>query len=235
MTVSQPIRPVEALVALRRLLRDPEDTHQAFRVVRALDGRQAARFLGCFRASPDGARMLRERPSLLARLLDREALRALPEGSLGRAYLTFVEREGISADGLVEVSATGDRILSDPDFGFLADRMRDSHDLWHVVTGYQTDLIGEASVLAFTAAQTESPGTALLVAGGFVRSFGFRDRAGRTARAQIRAAWQRGKRAGWLPAAPWEALLTRPLDEVRLRYGLGAPPVYEPFRVADAA
>ncbi|MEC7524728.1 MAG: Coq4 family protein [Myxococcota bacterium] len=235
MTVRQPVRPLDALVALRKLLDDPDDTEQAFRVVRALDGHQAGRFLERFRASPDGARLLRERPSLLAALSDRDALRRLPEGSLGRAYLAFVEREGITADGLVEVSQTGDRILSDRDFGFLADRMRDSHDLFHVVTGYRTDLIGEASVLSFTAAQTESPGTALLVAGGFVRSFGFRPEVGRTARRQIRAAWRRGKRAEWLIAAPWERLLERPLQEVRLRYRLGPAPVYAPLRVADAA
>ena len=226
MTVRQPVRPLDALVALRKLLDDPDDTEQAFRVVRALDGHQAGRFLERFRVSPDGARLLRERPSLLAALSDRDAL---------QLALSKARDEVVTADGLVEVSQTGDRILSDRDFGFLADRMRDSHDLFHVVTGYQTDLIGEASVLSFTAAQTESPGTALLVAGGFVRSFGFRPEVGRTARRQIRAAWRRGKRAEWLIAAPWERLLERPLQEVRLRYRLGPAPVYAPLRVADAA
>lgn len=60
-TVSQPVRPVEALIALHRLLQDPDDTRQAFKVVRALDGRQAGRFLERFRASETGARLLRER------------------------------------------------------------------------------------------------------------------------------------------------------------------------------
>lgn len=113
--------------------------------------------------------------------------------------------------------------------------MRDGHDLWHVVTGYETDLIGEASVLAFTASQTESPGTTLLVAGGYLRSLGFPRGIGHTARTQIRAAWRRGKSAAWLPAVEWEKRLREPLDVVRAELGLGAPPVYEKLRVSFAA
>ena len=43
-----------------------------------------------------------------------------------------------------------------------------------------------------------------------------------------------GRRAAWLPAQDWEALLGRPLDEVRAQLGLGEPPRYEPVRSARA-
>ena len=45
-------------------------------------------------------------------------------------------------------------------------------------------------------------------------------------------AFNRGRRAAWawLPGADWEALLQRPLDEIRLELGLQNLPVYEEVR-----
>ncbi len=83
---------------------------------------------------------------------------------MGRAYLAFCDREGITPGGLVEASMLEDRDLLEPRFRYMADRLRDSHDLWHVVTGYRTDLLGENAVLAFTAAQTDSVGVGVLAA-----------------------------------------------------------------------
>ena len=49
------------------------------------------------------------------------------------------------------------------DLDYISDRMRDTHDLWHAVTGYKGDLIGEASLLGFSLAQTHNPGIAMIV------------------------------------------------------------------------
>jgi ubiquinone biosynthesis protein COQ4 len=54
------------------------------------------------------------------------------------------------------------------------------------------------------------------------------------ARRTIRDAWRRGRRAAWLPAQDWEALLPRRLDDVRGELALGASPVYQPVRSAGA-
>jgi ubiquinone biosynthesis protein Coq4 len=40
----------------------------------------------------------------------------------------------------------------------------------------------------------------------------------------------RGRRAAWLPMAPWEELLPQPLDEVRRRLRIDAPPTYREVR-----
>ena len=47
-------------------------------------------------------------------------------------------------------------------------------------------------------------------------------------------AWRRGRRAESLVAADWEALLLRPLHEVRELLGVGEPPVYTPQFSAGA-
>jgi ubiquinone biosynthesis protein COQ4 len=225
----QRIQPIIAAMALARLIRNPDETEQAFRIVRALDAGQADRLVERFAASEGGARLLAERPSLLAVLADRDALAAMPEGSLGRAYLAFCEREGITAGGLVEASELEDPEEVDPDLRYVADRLRDSHDLWHVLTGYRTDLLGEISVLAFTAAQVGSRGSALLAATGYVRSYRFGPELGRRGRALVREAYARGRRAAWLPEVIFEELLARPLEEVRLDLGLESPPAYAPI------
>src|SRR5262245_54340535 len=85
--------------ALRALLANPDDTRQVFEIIAALPGNAAERMLTRFEKTPSGKRMLQERPSLLAILSDRERLEKMPNGSLGRAYLEFVNSENISAQG----------------------------------------------------------------------------------------------------------------------------------------
>ncbi len=224
------IRPLVALRAIRELLRNPDDTSQVFHIVEALKGGHEIRTLERMRATATGREILENERELLDCLANREALRRLPEGSLGHQYASFMDREQISAEGLV--NASGRRFertqTGDPAGGRLRRRMRDSHDLWHVVTGYDRDLIGEAALLAFTYAQTRNRGVGLIVAIAWLRSPG-------AARRVIREAFLRGRRAGWLPAVPWEALLPLPLAQVRAELGLELdPPSYDPLRSAGA-
>lgn len=160
-------------------------------------------------------------------------LAALPEGSLGRAYLDFREREGITPGGLVEASVNDARDALDGELRFIADRMRDSHDLWHVVTGCRTDLAGELSVLAFTAAQTAGLGVGMLALAGYAHSFTLPGELGERGRRLAREAFSRGLRAGWLPVADWEALLPLPIEEARAALGITAVASYPPFYKRD--
>jgi ubiquinone biosynthesis protein COQ4 len=149
----------------------------------------------------------------------------MPDGSLGRAYLRFVEEAGFTADGLADVS--GDHVAGDEVDVYIGDRLRDAHDLWHVVAGYQTDLIGEAALLAFTLAQTGGAGIGLLVAVALSRADD------PDVRRLMVDGWLRGVRAAWLPAVRWEALLRTDLDEVRHRLRLGRPRHYQPFHAHE--
>src|SRR5262245_12393288 len=108
------IQPIKALRAIRALLRDPDDTPKVFEIIDALSGNSGERiFRGC-RAPPTGGRTLREQGSLLPPLDDREALKALPPGSLGRTYAEFAEREQITGQGLADASLAAPRR---PDLG----------------------------------------------------------------------------------------------------------------------
>jgi ubiquinone biosynthesis protein COQ4 len=214
--------------AIGVLLSDPDDLPSVFTVIDALDGTAPHRLYLRMRSTPTGARLLRERPDIVPRLADRAALAALPGGSLGRAYLAFVEREGISAEGIRDASVQGAGVFTGPaGLEFVRRRARDTHDLWHAVTGYHGDVAGELGLLAFTLAQHWNTGVAVILGAAIGRGYG-RDELG-----VIRDGWRRGRAASWLYAQDWEALLPLPLDEVRARLKLGAPPVYKTVRTDD--
>lgn len=217
----------KAWKTLMELREDPDDTGKVFEIIRALTGRSGERQFQRFRRTEIGAKVLAEKRDLLPLLEDRAWLASLPAGSLGREYHDFTEREQLSADGLVKASEVVERDAVDEDRRRFFDRLRDSHDLEHVVTGWGRDLLGEASVLTFDTAQAWHHGIAFIVAYAFYEG-------GPEGRRLLRDAWRRGKGARWLSAADWEALLPRPLGEVRAELGLGDPPVYEPAWSAGA-
>lgn len=211
-----------AVSATLALVRDPLDTPQVFALIEALSGTRTPRGIARRLRS---SRLLVERPDIARHLSDRAALRALPEESLGRAYLRFAEAEGITADGLREASERGERDgAPDDDVAFVRARMRDVHDLWHVVLGYRADILGEAALLGFTFAQTRNAAIGVLVGVGLAKLDS------RGARALIvRAVW-RGLRTAWFPEQEWERLLALPLASVRQTLRAGPPPRYVEVR-----
>lgn len=223
--------PRRALRAARILANDPDDLPQVFTIIESLSFDTVQRIHDGMAGTDTGRRLLAERPDVVTRLADREALAKLPEGTLGRAYLAFVERENISADGIRAAADKGmkyDQPIPE-DLHWVHSRMRDTHDLWHAAVGYHGDVLGETALLAFTFAQTWNPAIALILAIGLLKTIGVAPEARRV----ILDGFRRGRRAAWLPGQDWESMLALPLEEVRRRLRLDAPPVYEPVRSAD--
>lgn len=54
--------------------------------------------------SAEGRRVLKDRPSVNSETVDMDHLRTLPEGSFGRAYVTWLERCGVTPDTREPVS-----------------------------------------------------------------------------------------------------------------------------------
>jgi ubiquinone biosynthesis protein COQ4 len=208
-------------------LADPTDTAQVFRIAEALSFDNPRRVLGRFRADPGGARLLAERGVILSILTDRQRLEGMPAGSLAAAYLDFLDSEQITADGLVAASEDGAAAQftagAGDDLAYVRRRLRDTHDLWHAVTGYRGDLLGEAALLAFTFAQIRHPGIGFLTALGLALGDG-------DARRMIAGGYRRGRRAVWLAPIDWEPLLPLPLAEARRRLRVEPAPAYEPVR-----
>lgn len=220
------IQPLVALRALRAIFRDKEDTGQVFRIVNALTGKSLIKRLDRFRNVPVGRQILAENRQLLSTLSDRKYLASLPEGSYGRAYLKFLETEGLSAEGLVEASKEAPRTQQQAYYELFTSRLRDSHDLQHVLTGYGRNTLGELSVLAFSYAHTRNPGIGFLVITGM---FKFRKEMPKGIPV-FRAVWEayrNGVKSAWLPAADWEALLKLPMAEARRVLSIAEPVIYK--------
>ncbi len=206
----------KGLEALRKLMDDPDGTQYAFELVDAVDPGANARYLGRLRKHPQGRRLLEERPRLADRVSDRKALVRMPEGSVGRAYLEFIEKNHLDPAGLIDLRNSIDRPDA-PDEQWIRDRALLMHDLWHVLTGYDTSEEGEAELLPFSWAQNGSPAIALLTLGtaySTVKTSRF------TLQRRMLRAWRRGRRAASLLALRYEELLPQPIEDVRRSVGL---------------
>jgi ubiquinone biosynthesis protein COQ4 len=224
--------------AMRRLMANPEETDLAFETIAALSGYDFERLFQRFVAHPEGRALYVERPSLLEAVSDRAALRALPAGSFGRAYAEFMDAAGLNAQGLVEAEKKSEGTVSrfevvEPGREWFGHRLRDMHDLWHVLTGYGRDEAGEAANLAFSFAHTPFRGIALILFGIAVNT----QPDGMTRATWLRylyRAWRRGRRSAWLPAVRYERLLPRPLEEVRRTLGIPTARAVHPEGVVVA-
>ena len=221
------VQPVRAFRALRRLIADKEDTAQVFEIMNALAGGSVRRGYQKLLEDSEGARQAFLMTELADRLQDRAWLESLPKGSLGDAYLAFIDERNLSAYGLADESrkVADTEIEAQHPHAWYARRLRDVHDIWHILTGYRTDALGEACVVAFSLPQTRSPGFGLIAAGVAIQFA--RARTGYPCARSIVQAWRRGGRAPWLPALDYEALLAEPLDVVRARLGLAEPTLYD--------
>jgi len=220
------MKPWVALRALRELIADPEKTEKVFEVIQAMSGNSMERGLRRFKSTTSGARLLAQGTDLMSVLVDKQRLRSMPVGSLGQAYLDFLETGNLDAQGLIAASEEpgGKPKFQDADIEYFAIRSRDQHDLWHVVSGYGRDVLGEAALLGFTYAQTRNRGI------GIITFFGALKLTQQYGSGALRAVWQ-GYRAGfrcaWLPSQEWELLLEQPLHLVRRDLGITPPDVYQ--------
>ena len=214
-----------ALSALKRLLANPQATEEVFTIIGALSGPSLRKSCERFAATDHGRYVLNNRIDLIQTLKNRPLLRELPENSLGRHYLTFIDSEKLSANGLVEASE--DEITyseMDENIARFATRQRDSHDLWHTLTQYGRDELGELCLLAFTYAQTKNRGIGLIVLAGALkmrRYYGFR------VFSAVYKAYRDSAKAKWLPEQNWESLLEKPITEVREELQINSPIAYK--------
>ena len=214
-----------AFAELRALMADPDDTDRAVSLIYALGRREFEHSFQRFAASAHGRALLEARPSLLAALQDRDALERLPDGTFGRAYLTYLDRNGFQPDGLLVVQSRvqaqwereGGVPPLDPLRSWFRERSILTHDLFHVLTDYGTDEIGEGTLLAFSLAQFPGRGQALLTVGAALEVW--RVLGWRWLIYDFRA-WRQGRRAAWLPALPFEELLPLRLETVRRLAGV---------------
>ncbi|MFM7350620.1 MAG: Coq4 family protein [Erythrobacter sp.] len=221
-------RPLRAVHNFQKLMKDKEDTALVFKIFESLPSKDFMPRVKALALSETGEALRASEPDLPDILDDHASLRRTPKGSVAHAYCDFMEAEGLSAAGLV---AEYDRV-GRPKYPDLVEwyinRNRDTHDLFHVLTGYGRDALGEQCVLLFTHGQQPSQGHLLIGYAGAANI-------AKTVRASgskapvfgaVRQAHRTGKGAPQLMAQPIRELLARRLEDVRRDLRIPDPSVY---------
>lgn len=192
------------LHALEVLKDDPADPYYGPLLNACLDGETYAKLARAWRESPEGRRLLDERPTLQGRDLDLDALARLPAGTLGHEFVKYYRDNGI------EPFVTTFPIDSDVDY--LSKRYRETHDIFHVLTGYGTDERGEMELQAFVLGNLGVRQAVLILAVSVPRQIakwgvkGLGEYLGR-----LRAAYRRGRRSRELLSVGFEKLWDQPV------------------------
>jgi ubiquinone biosynthesis protein COQ4 len=220
-------RPLKVLHHFRKLVENKEDTEQVFHIIEAAKGRRSIAQARAFVTSPEGRRMLAENVDLPAMLDDHARWADCGPNTVAAHYIAFMKREGLSAAGLVAEShkwAPPESLPKDL-VQWYFDRLRDTHDLFHVLTGYGRDALGEACLLGFTYEQNPNAGI-LFIAYAGARQI----RKVTGTRAPLYAAVREGRRLGRAAARiahqDIAALMREDIDSARARLRIGRPGIY---------
>ncbi len=221
-------RPLKAMSHMNKLLADKEDTAQVFHIIEALNGNSLEKNLRRALSTEEGRARFAERRALAPLLDDHDSFGPLAPNSVGRAYIDFMKREGLSAAGLVaesEINREGE-VRFDDDLTWFGNRLRDTHDMYHVLSGYGRDALGEAALLAFTHGQ--QPGRGVI----FISFMGFRQmRKTLPGSLDLKAVWrearQNGRAAEKIVDQDILALLHEPLADARTRLNIKRPAAYK--------
>ena len=155
------IQSLRMLAGLAKFLKHPDSLESVFAIA------------GGVQNSPLATQMVRyllNQPGIQAMLadnwrpnpIDLNALEQLPEGSLGHTYAKQLKDQGLTPEALIDPAPiTNQR-------EFLIHRLRETHDILHVLTGFSTDGPGELGLQAFNLAQNRSPLAVMLIFGGML-------------------------------------------------------------------
>ena len=214
--LSDPFRD-ELLLSLRRWTVDGSVplTHE---FLRTGDGHARESYCRIQAENPVAQLLLEER--YLAPLPDMDALRAMGDGTLGRAFAAHIDDNGLDVTKLRESAFIDAHARDGDDQAYLAERGFQLHDLFHVLTGYDTSPLGEVGVVSFTAAQTMSPYPTFIMTTRPLQMAMYEPDLLPFVMDTVAEGWTRGRKADLLIGIRWEDCWTESLDDLRGRHSL---------------
>lgn len=163
--------------------------------------------------------------------IDLDALALLAPGTLGRSHSDFLRQRGLDPGALPVRPAVDEA-------GYVEAHLYETHDVWHTVTGFDTDVAGELGLQGFYAAQISGNLPITILALGMLNTlfYAFEDRHRRLD--AIVQGYRLGRRAKPFFGVQWAALWSTPLSEVRQSLGVepvkAQPPIAATPRLALA-
>ena len=210
---------LRSLYATMMLARHPQDVKYVFMMGDAQDNiAEGERSRGTIR-DPFASHALEElwQRRYHATPYDVEALLRLPAHSLGGAYARHMKANALSPDFYPNVEPRHR-------MHYLRLRVRQTHDIWHVLAGFDTGMFGEVGLQGFYFAQFTNGQSALIGAGAMLKSV----LRGRFADLEMHVdafceGYRNGQAAESLLAVEWETRWAEPLAALRERYRIATP------------
>lgn len=154
------------------------------------------------KATPEVAEIIAER--YIAPTHDLEALLQYPKDSLGYAYASSLKQAGFQT--------LAAEVEIDSDTSYVENRWLQTHDIWHIITGFDTSEIGEIGLQAFYLAQFQLPLASMLIANVLISATLFQPETLSPLLSAIARGWEMGQTAKPLIAQKWEEAWEKPVS-----------------------
>jgi ubiquinone biosynthesis protein COQ4 len=154
--------------------------------------------------NPACAKLIRDR--YIPANYDLDKLLTYPQDSLGYIYAAAIKGSGFDPNLHIGMSAASDA-------KYVELRLSQTHDIWHVITGFDTSPIGEIGLQAVHLAQFPYPLATMLVANSLMSSTLLDPESLPSLLGAIAQGWQMGETAGALFAQKWEEAWDKPLAQ----------------------
>ena len=197
---------LRAFWAIIRLNRDNQRTDLVFMIADSL--LKLGKFQELHRivqANPAALKIIKEKKQIKISLED---LVKFSPGSLGKVYADHMLRFNLDPEFYPRPETITDET-------YILLRLRQTHDLWHVVTGFDTSPLGEISLQSFMLAQMGSPVSIMIVGSAILRSVIKNQERLSPLMDGITNGWRMGKQANPLFPYDWESAWTKDLESVR--------------------
>ena len=155
------LQSLRLLASLATFLKNPGSLDSVFAVANSVkDSPLAEQMKRHLLIHPQFSALVKEgwRP----KAIDLTELQTLPDGTLGRCYADQLISQGITPDTLIDPSPVSN------DADYITHRLRETHDIIHVLTGFGIDGDSELGLQGFNLAQTRSPLAVMLIFGGML-------------------------------------------------------------------
>jgi ubiquinone biosynthesis protein COQ4 len=137
---------------------------------------------------------------------DLNKLLAYPRNSLGYIYAVAMKKSGLDPNLHAGMPAKSDA-------QYVELRLSQTHDIWHILTGFDTSGIGEIGLQAFHLPQFPYPLATMLIANALMSSTLFAPKELPQLLGAIAQGWQMGQVAKPLFAQRWEEAWEKPLAQ----------------------
>jgi len=203
------VQPFKEMLGMVGMLWDPHAIQNIYRIEDGLyESRVTCNMLEHIKQDPAVVTMIEQR-YLRGEPYDMDALRGYPDGTLGRELVRHIEYYGFNPSYYQIRRDDGSELT------YAINRVRETHDIWHVVLGFSPTPVGEAAQKAFELAQLRRPMAGVIVGGAILRYIVIEGTQFDELLDAVTAAYRLGASCKPLLAVKWEERLEETIDDLR--------------------